>query len=273
MRPIEPDTSSSPEVLRRPDSNWIAPPPLAPVWHTVVLVVGIGLLSYAGARRFAGDHAQVNRIQTYAFTIATEVLMLGWVYLGLRIQKVPFRSIFGDVSGGTRALGIDLGSAAVFWFGSLIVLGSINATWTVIDAVVHHRQIFPNGRPDAAQEHILRILTALAPATASEIAAWILVCVMAGFTEEVVFRGYLQRQFTAWGHGVLSIGVVFSALAFGCAHGYQGVRYMVLLSIFGALFSLLAIFRSNIRAGIFAHAWQDIVAGLAIALLHRLHQI
>ncbi len=48
---------------------------------------------------------------------------------------------------------------------------------------------------------------------------------------------------------------------------------MILLSIFGALFSLLAIFRRNIRAGIFAHAWQDIVAGLGLALLHSKHII
>jgi uncharacterized protein len=48
---------------------------------------------------------------------------------------------------------------------------------------------------------------------------------------------------------------------------------MVLLSIFGALFSVLMIVRGNIRAGIFAHAWQDMIAGVGIALLHSRHLI
>lgn len=274
MQTVDPDPSSPPSTPHSISPNWIAPEPIAPLWHTCVLVAGVLLLSFAGAKQFAGDHApHINRLQTYAFTAATEVMMLGWVYLGLRLRKVPFRSIFGNVSGGARSLGIDLGSAAVFWFGSLILLGSINAIWTVSDAAIHHRALFPNGKPDAAQEHTLRTLTLLAPGTGSEIAAWILLCVMAGLTEEIVFRGYLQRQVTALGRGRVAIGVIVSALLFGCAHGYQGVHYMVLLSIFGALFSLLTIFRRNIRAGIFAHAWQDIFAGLAITLLHSLHRI
>jgi uncharacterized protein len=248
--------------------------PVAPVWHTALLIAAILLLSFAGAKQFSGEHAaHVNRLQTYGFTIATELVMLAWVYIGLRLRRIPFRAIFGDVSGGSRSLGIDLGSAAVFWIGSLVVLGTINAMWTISDAVIHHRPLFPNGKPDPAQEHTLHTLAGLAPGNASEIAAWILLCVMAGFTEEIVFRGYLQRQFTAWGRGAVAVGVVFSALLFGVAHGYQGVHYMVLLSIFGALFSLLAIFRRNIRAGIFAHAWQDIIAGLALALLHSRHVI
>ena len=61
---------------------------------------------------------------------------------------------------------------------------------------------------------------------------------LVGFVEESVFRGYLQGQFTAWARGGAAVGVVFSALLFGAAHGYQGVRNMVLLAVFGALFSL-----------------------------------
>ena len=77
-----------------------------------------------------------------------------------------------------------------------------------------------------------------------------------------MFRGYLQRQFTAWAHGSDAVGVVFSALLFGAAHGYQGVRNMFLLAVFGGLFSLLALFRRSLRAGIFAHSWHDLIAGL-----------
>ena len=86
------------------------------------------------------------------------------------------------------------------------------------------------------------MLEQLAPANGKEVGCWVVLCCLAGFVEEIVFRGYLQRQFTAWARGRGVAGVVFAALSFGGAHGYQGVRNMVLLSVFGALFSLLAIF-------------------------------
>jgi membrane protease YdiL (CAAX protease family) len=243
------------------------------VWHTILLIAGILLLSFAGAKQFSGDHtAPVHRLQTYALTVATEIVMLIWVWFGLRLRRIRFRSIFGDIS-GARTLGMDVVAAAAFWICSLSLLATINATWFVTDGLIHHRPLIQNGTLDPAQEKTIHTLTTLAPTNMSEIAAWILLCVMAGLTEEIVFRGYLQRQFTAWGRGAAAAGVVFSALLFGCAHGYQGVHYMVLLSIFGALFSLLAIFRRNIRAGIFAHAWQDIIAGLGMAFLHSKHFI
>jgi hypothetical protein len=46
---------------------------------------------------------------------------------------------------------------------------------------------------------------------------------------------------------------------------------MVLLSVFGALFSLLSVFRRNLRAGIFAHAWHDFAVGLLLAFVKSRH--
>ena len=92
-----------------------------------------------------------------------------------------------------------------------------------------------------------------------------------GFVEEIVFRGYLQRQFIGWARGRGSTGVLVSAVIFGGAHGYQGARSMVLLSVFGLLFSLLALYRRSLRAGIFAHDWHDFISGLALALLRSRH--
>jgi membrane protease YdiL (CAAX protease family) len=243
------------------------------VWHTVVFIAGIALLSFTGAKQLAGEHARVNRMQTYAFTLATELVMLVWVYFGMRLRRIPFRTIFGDLSGGVRTLVIDLGSAAAFWVVSLTTLGTLRLTWMAADASIHHRPMFPNGKPDASQQRLLDTLARVAPSHGAEFAVWIAVCVMAGLVEEVVFRGYFQRQFAAWGRGAIWVGVVFSSLLFGFGHGYQGAQQMVLLSVFGAMFSLLAIFRRNIRSGIIAHAWQDIFAGMMIALARALHQI
>ena len=116
--------------------------------------------------------------------------------------------------------------------------------------------------PDPSQEKAARAVVQLAPTNGKEIAYWLLFCALVGVAEELVFRGYLQQQFTAWGRGAAVAGVVFSAMMFGAAHGYEGVRAMFLLAVFGALFSLLALFRRNLRAGIFAHSWHDALAGL-----------
>ena len=256
--------------------------PIAPMWHTIVLIAGIALLSYEGAKSMAGGTAggiggHSSRLFTYVSTVFSQLLLLGWVYLGVRLRKVPFRSLFGDLSGGVRSLFIDLGIAGVFWIGCVIVLGTINITWFVVEAALHHRSFFgPHGKPlppDPGQQHLLHTLASLAPSNGREVLAWAGVCMMAGLIEELVFRGYFQRQFTAWGRGAVWAGVVFSALIFGAAHGYQGIHNMVLLSTFGALFSLLVVFRGNLRPGMFAHAWNDFVMGLLLMLAHARHLI
>ena len=266
------DLSSQPA----PHAPGAFPSPVAPAWHTVVLIAGIALLSVAGAAELSSGQATFNRLPTYAFTAATELCMVAWVYLGLRLRKVPFRSLLGSFSGSLQSIAVDLGFAVLFWFASLMVLGTVGIFWTVIEASITHRSLFTSGKqlsPDSAQQQAIHTLTQLAPTNGREVAMWILLCFIAGFVEEIIFRGYLQRQFTAWSRGAVAVGVAFSALLFGAAHGYQGARNMVLLAVFGALFSLLALFRRSLRAGIFAHSWHDLFAGLMLALLKAHHVV
>jgi uncharacterized protein len=252
------------------------PAPVAPVWHTIILVAGIILLSSAGAAELSGPHAAVNRLQTYAFTAGTELCMLAWIYFGLRLRKIPFLSLLGSISGNFRSIAIDIGIAFAFWMASLFVLANIGVFWTLIEAAIKHQALFTPGKPlapSAAQQQTLHTLLQLAPGNGKEIAAWVGLCIVAGIAEEVVFRGYLHRQFTAWARGAAAVGVAGSALMFGMAHGYQGVRNMVMLAVFGVLFSLLALFRRSLRPGIFAHSWHDLIAGLALAFLRAHHKL
>lgn len=249
---------------------------VAPLWHTIVLVAVIVALSVQSASQLGGKLAQVNRLSTYSVTALTELLMVGWILFGLWLRKTPFRSIIGSISGGFKFFAIDFAIAMVFWIGSLTVLGTIGIFWTVVEAAITHHALFKPGQPigpDPSQQQTLHTLTQLAPSNGLEIAAWIGLCVIAGFAEEIIFRGYLHRQFTAWSGGRIAVGVVLSALLFGAAHGYQGARNMVLLAVFGALFSGLALFRRNLRAGIIAHSWHDLVAGLLLAFLKAYHFI
>jgi uncharacterized protein len=274
--PLLPDAVPDvlPDVL--PDSTVInSRRGIAPVWHTAVLVVAIVLLSFAGAKSFsayldASHHGNVDRLLTYAHTAGMEALMVVWVWFGLRLRGVPFRSLIGQMPRGVRGVMQDIGVALVFWIASLCVLGTVGAAWLAAEAAIEHRPLVQAGQTvqtSAQQKKTVQDLSVIAPQSGAEVAGWILLCLFVGFAEEVVFRGYLQQQFTAWAKGAAAAGVVFSALMFGCAHGYEGVRNMVLLAVFGALFSLLAIFRRGLRAGMMAHAWQDLLAGLTLAFL------
>jgi membrane protease YdiL (CAAX protease family) len=252
-----------------------APPPIAPAWHTIVLVAGIIAISIHGASRLSATHGEINRLATYGYTAAMEAAMLAWVAMGLRLRKIPLRSLLGLCSVNIRSIAADLSFALVFWIASLMVLGTLNITWSGVEAALTHRPLVTHAAtplsPDPSQLEAARELVKLAPTNEIEIAAWAMLCLLVGFVEEIVFRGYLQRQFIGWARGGLVTGVLASAVVFGSAHGYQGARSMVLLAVFGVLFSLLAIYRRSLRAGIFAHVWHDFIAGLALALLRSSH--
>lgn len=276
MEPVEIDT-----IRPTPPQEPVGSAAIAPAWHTVVLVAIIVALSIHSAWRFSTAHGPLNRLYTYGFSAIFDLVMVAWVALGLRLKKIPLRSLLGAFSFDLRSIALDVGFAAVFWIGSLMVLGSLNLTWTGVEALLTHRNPLayaagPGGQkiaPDPERLKALRELAELAPANGGEIAAWALLCLIVGFSEELVFRGYLQRQFIGWARGRVAWGVVASAVVFGSAHAYQGVRGMVLIAAFGALFSVLALYRRSLRAGMIAHCWHDLISGLALAFLRSKHFI
>ena len=252
---------------------------IAPVWHTVLLMILILAVSVLGFVRHTGPHgaAVVNRLHTYGTTAILELVLIGWVALGVKLRGVRLRSLFGKVSISIKAILVDFGIAIVFWVLSMMALATVAMMWISVEAWITHKpipvQTDKSGKPTLSpkDDRAAKAVVQLAPTNGKEIAAWLMLCMLVGVAEELVFRGYLQMQFTAWAKGAAVGGVVFSALMFGAAHGYEGARAMFMLSVFGAFFSLLALFRRNLRAGIFAHSWHDAFAGLAVALLHSRH--
>ena len=100
----------------------------------------------------------------------------------------------------------------------------------------------------------------LLPKSMVEVLVWIATCITAGICEEMAFRGYLQRQFHAL-TGNIAWAVVLQALVFGIAHGYQGWRNVVVISVLGVLYGALAAWRKNLRVNIVSHAGSDIWEG------------
>src|SRR5262249_43356801 len=101
----------------------------------------------------------------------------------------------------------------------------------------------------------------LLPRGALEVSLWVALSLSAGFSEELVFRGYLQRQFTALTRSG-AIAWLLQAALFGISHGYQGPVACAKIAVYGALFGAVARWRGSLRPGMLAHAATDILAGL-----------
>ncbi len=225
--------------------------PVAPVWHTVILlVVLVGLSALQGIPSAAHPGVSVNRLVTYLFTLAYEAVLLAYIwFLGLMLYKVPLREIIGGRWQRPADFFRDIGIAALFW---LAVVGMLIAArfYVHFSGVESAKGMFPQTR--------------------KELVAFVVLAVFAGFCEEIIFRGYLQRQFTAWTHNV-PVGIVLQAIVFGSAHMYQGWRGVVVISVYGAMFGILAAICKSLRPGMIQHCTQDGFSGLAVWIAQRRH--
>lgn len=223
-----------------------APTRVAPLWHTLLLIVILLLVALGGARmqNQPSSRPQVvarhpNMVTLYLGTMAFEWILVGYVWLGIRR-----RTRLGDLVAGrwTKAADVlrDLFIAALFW-------GVFEAAGRLM-----HRLL----GPDSAKS-----IDVLLPQGAMEIGLWVLVSASAGFCEEAVFRGYLQRQFHAFSRSAL-VAVLVQSVIFGISHGYQGVKQVVVITVLGALFGILAWWRRSLRPGMIAHTWADVFSGI-----------
>lgn len=223
---------------------------LAPLWHTaVVLFILIGA-SVSGSR---GVHplARHTKIPQYLWTMAWEWALTGFVYLGIR-KRMKLRELIGGQWADAEEVLVDLLIACGFWLAAVAVLGA-GAKLLNLDQP---------GKFDSLRHQ----LGFLIPGTTLELLVWCSLSITAGFCEEIIFRGYLQRQFASI-TGSMLVGVLLSAAAFGAAHGYEGGPRMLLIGAYGLMFGLLAWWRKSLRPGMIAHAWHDTISGVILHLL------
>jgi membrane protease YdiL (CAAX protease family) len=304
--PVRPEALSSP--LPTPPDAETQPRTIAPLWHTLLLIVAIAAYSFWGAQRWhpanvdalapvhhgvavkqqLNEGADPHRLLRYALSAGLELLVVAWVWLGLRLRRVPFRSLLGNIPRTLNAITLEAGIAALFWLSSMTVLFVLAITWQLTATAIYHHQeekakqqqqshpASPSTTkpesPEKKQLETIRELLDLAPANPLEIAAWGALCLIVGFSEEFAFRGYLQSQGIALLHRI-PLGVLLSSIVFGFAHGYQGLRGMCLIGAFGAMFSILTLIRRSLFPGILAHAWHDFLMGLLLALIRTTHML
>jgi uncharacterized protein len=251
-------TSASSTITTVPEAAPIEPQRESFPWHylyTFALVAVMIFMSFAGAKQQGQFAARRGHFTFYALTIGTELVLLGLTYLGIRFSRMTLRDVIGGRGNTMEDFLLDVALAFGFWivsFGVLIGLGY----------AMHM------AKPGAIDEG-KKTIELLAPHGGLELILWICMSVVAGFVEEIVFRGYFQRQFSTLLRNVW-IGMLASAAVFGLSHAYEGRQRMLLIFIYGAMFGTLTIWRKSLRPGMMAHAWHDSFEGIILVIADKL---
>ncbi|HYX67832.1 MAG TPA: type II CAAX endopeptidase family protein [Terriglobales bacterium] len=234
-----------------------SPPTLtrvAPWLHTLLILAFMLFASlYGSGGRQQQEVQQHGRLPAYLSIMILEWLILAFVWVSIRRRGVSLRELVGGKWPTFEIALLDFGIALGFWIASAVVLVAVGLAL---------------GLGKANLEEVRRTVGFLAPHNGRELLVWLAVCLTAGFCEEAIFRGLFLRQFSALTRSRWA-GVALQALIFGAAHGYQGVRHMAQIAVYGALFGLLAVWRKSLRPGMIAHAWQDTFSGVGLFLLGK----
>lgn len=99
----------------------------------------------------------------------------------------------------------------------------------------------------------------LLPKTTLERIIWIILAASAGVSEEICFRGFVITRLARL-TGSVWPGAIIGAIAFGVSHSYQGIGGIILIGVYGLMFSLLFLARGSLVPCIVAHTLQDIIA-------------
>jgi CAAX protease family protein len=214
---------------------------VAPIWHTLVCLTAFAALAILGWLAQARSHA-TNQVGSRLITLQMQAIIfewttLAWVWLGARRKKIALRELVGGRWRNAGAVFVDLSLGAGLWL-----------LWISISRI--ENMIFGHAGTSIAY-----------PSTLIESLLAIAVAISAGFCEEIVFRGYFQKQFWALS-GSAGAAVILQAAVFGVPHVYQGVRLATEATLYGMAFGALAQWRGSLRPGILAHAWSDIAARL-----------
>ncbi|WIY59230.1 CPBP family intramembrane glutamic endopeptidase [Bacillus arachidis] len=106
------------------------------------------------------------------------------------------------------------------------------------------------------------------PTNYRESVIWILICITAGITEELLFRSFMMNYLTQLLPWLSTTGVVIvSSIIFGLAHIYQGWKGIVGTMILGFLFGRLYVTTGSIYPSILLHIIIDLLVLVRLFVL------
>lgn len=188
--------------------------------------------------------------QTLARGVAVTLLVLGlWTYAGRPLD----------------ALGLDWPVRET----GLVLLGLVGLATLILGAqIVFFSRVAKPGRLAAFRAAIREIK--ILPRTTNELLVFLLVAIMAGVWEELLYRGFLlwflKPYLTIWG------AVALSTAVFALGHIYQGWKGIPRAGGIGLLFAIGYVFSASLWWLIALHALVDLFGGLAAWRVMRMPQ-
>ena len=210
-------------------ANIAAPTPVASIGHTTLLVI---VLLAAAVTPSASPRAPAGH--PWLGLLLVEMVLAAYVAIGLRDSRRDGRALLGrwPPTAGDVLRGIGVGATL------------LGLTWVL-------QRFFPDTSGVA--------LHPLQPVTPLERIVWVVLAAVVASSEELVFRGYLQRQLQAAGAGFW-IATTLQAALFGAAHASQGWLAAVRYGLYGLVLGYLAHRRQGLTAPVLAHFTFDLAA-------------
>jgi len=213
----------------------------------LLIMAGMAALGFQAQRAGTGSGGAAagqlashgKAIYVYLVAGLMDWALLYYCWAGVHRYGGNLATLSGGRWTSWKGLAVDVAIAVPFW-----------VLWEAVAYGVH--QILGQSSAKSVAD--------LLPRSLLEILIWIAVSITAGFCEELAFRGYLQKQFRALSGNVV-MAVMAQAFVFGVAHGYQGWKAVIVISVLGALYGALVAWRGNVRASVIAHASSDIWEG------------
>lgn len=197
-------------------------------WHTVPLLLVLGCFSFLNAKGAQGIHSSHAHLRVYIATMGYEWLFTAYVWWGLRRAGLSMHELIGGRWRSVEDFLLDVALAVATWLGALMII----AIAAVAMGMDH------SGNIESARKQI----GFLAPQSGLEVFLWVCLSATAGFCEEVLFRGYFQKQFTRL-LGNRWVALVVVSILFGLGHGYEGPQRMVLIAMLGVALGVMSLLR------------------------------
>jgi len=224
--------------------------PIASGWHTLLVVAPIAIGSVASIFQHGLPNVHLPgmgfRLSSYFTVLAIEWVPVVLIWLALRRRGLSLGWLVSGRWPTRRAFFRDLGLGAGFVAIAIPAVGLL-ARLLGADALA--------GTMDN-----------VTPKTVLELVVSLGLSATGGFCEELVFRGYLTHQFSAW-TGSRVLGIALQGVTFGLAHGYYR-QVMLAIMVQGWMLGALAYWRKSLRPGMLAHGLQDSI-GNVVAFLSK----
>lgn len=191
---------------------------------------------------FAEDPASLTELLNEGLLL---ICLLSTIFIQWLIFLMIFVTAFREQT-GLRGLGlkrlraVDFAWAVAFLLTSNLILAGL--AWFLAEV----------GLPMPGE------IALLIPTDTTGRIVWVAVSATAGFCEEIGFRGYLMTRLRILGKTRNWLApTILSALSFGICHAYQGVPGLIIITIYGLMFSLLYLRTGTLWPCIIAHFFQD----------------